>query len=87
MDRRGYRLSDDLFSVHGIGADAIEGLWFPGNDHELIEGEVLSFHPSVIIADESEARTNRFIGMTDNVLVRPNGGVRLTYDSDRIIEV
>ena len=44
---------DAHYSIHGIGTDAIEGLWFPGNDHELVDREVLSFHPSVVITDDS----------------------------------
>jgi Xaa-Pro aminopeptidase len=83
----GYGLSDAHYSIHGIGTDAIEGLWFPGNDRELMEGEVLSFHPSVVFTEEREAQRVRFIGMTDNVLVTANGGVRLTYDSDNIVEL
>ncbi len=87
LKREGYGLSDAHYSIHGIGTDAIEGLWFPGNDHELMDNEVLSFHPSVVITDEAEARRVRFIGMTDNVLVTPSGGVRLTYQSDDIVEL
>ncbi|MFO1060684.1 MAG: M24 family metallopeptidase, partial [Dongiaceae bacterium] len=87
LRRAGYGLSDGHFSLHGIGTDAIEGIWAPGNDGELLDGEVVSFHPSVTFTDEAEARQIRFIGMTDNVLVTPQGGVRLTYDTDRIVEL
>jgi Xaa-Pro aminopeptidase len=83
----GHGLSDILYSMHGIGTDAIEGLWFPGNDQELLDGEVLSFHPSVVIADQAMARRVSFLGMTDNVLVTHAGGVRLTYASDSIVEL
>jgi Xaa-Pro aminopeptidase len=87
VKREGHTLNDVQYSIHGIGTDAIEGVWFPGNDHELLDGEVLSFHPSVVIADEPAARRVGFLGMTDNVLVTPGGGVRLTYASDSIVEL
>jgi len=87
LKREEYGLSEAHYSIHGIGTDAIEGLWFPGNDRELLEGEVMSFHPSVVFKEEREAQRLRFIGMTDNVLVTGNGGVRLTYAFDEIIEL
>ena len=85
LRRAGYGYSDSMYSIHGIGTDAIEGMWFPGNDREFRAGEVLSFHPAVIFADSAEARKQSFLGMTDNVLVTETGGERLTYATDRII--
>jgi Xaa-Pro aminopeptidase len=87
IEKSGYSYSDTNYSIHGIGADAIEGMWYPGNDRELKAGEVLSFHPAVMISDPDEAKQLSFLGMTDNVLVTEEGGVRLTYDADRIIEL
>jgi Xaa-Pro aminopeptidase len=80
----GCRLSPSNYSLHGIGADAIEGMWYPGNDKPLLAGEVVSFHPSLVFDDPKKAERISFLGMTDNVLVTPEGGQRLTYDSDAI---
>ena len=87
IEKSGYSSSDTNYSIHGIGADAIEGMWYPGNDRELKAGEVLSFHPSVMIPDPEAARRLSFLGMTDNVLVTEEGGRRLTYAEDRIVEL
>jgi Xaa-Pro dipeptidase len=83
--KAGYDLSDAGYSLHGIGADAIEGMWIPGNDRILEENEVVSLHPAITFTDEEEARQLRFIGTTDNVLVTAAGGERLTYPADHII--
>ncbi|BCP54008.1 aminopeptidase P family protein [Kaistia sp. 32K] len=80
----GCRLSPSNYSLHGIGADAIEGMCYPGNDKPLLEGEVVSFHPSLVFDDAKKAERISFLGMTDNVLITPEGGLRLTYDSDAI---
>jgi Xaa-Pro aminopeptidase len=87
LKKAGYSYSDTNYSIHGIGADAIEGMWYPGNDRELKANEVLSFHPAILFPDPEEARQLSFLGMTDNVLVTDGGGVRLTYETDRIIEL
>lgn len=78
----GCGISPSNYSIHGIGSDAIEGMWYPGNDKPLLEGEVVSFHPSLTFEDTQKAERLSFLGMTDNVLVTPNGGVRLTYPAD-----
>jgi Xaa-Pro aminopeptidase len=80
----GYGISPSNYSIHGIGADAIEGIWFPGNDKPLLEGEVVSFHPSLTFDDPGKAERLSFLGMTDNVLVTSEGGVRLTYSTDEV---
>jgi Xaa-Pro aminopeptidase len=85
LTQAGYGLSDGGYSIHGIGVDAIEGMWIPGNDRVLEENEVVSLHPGVIFPNEEEALRLRFIGTTDNVLVTKDGGVRLTYPSDQIV--
>jgi Xaa-Pro aminopeptidase len=84
LSANGCRLSPSNYSLHGIGADAIEGMWYPGNDKPLLEGEVVSFHPSLVFDDATKAERISFLGMTDNVLITPEGGRRLTYDSDSI---
>lgn len=85
LTRHGYDLSEGGYGIHGIGTDAIEGMWVPGNDRVLKENEVVSLHPGVTFATEEEARRLRFIGTTDNVLVTPSGGERMTYASDCIV--
>jgi len=87
LRNHGYGLSDAHYSLHGIGLDAIEGMWAPGNERPLRENEVVSFHPAVTFSDENEALGLRFLGMTDNVLVTPSGGQRMTYDHDRMVEL
>lgn len=84
LAKHGCSLSPSNFSLHGIGADAIEGIWYPGNDKTLVEGEVVSFHPSIVFEDAKKAERLSFLGMTDNVLITAEGGVRLTYDTDKI---
>ena len=84
LSPHGLSLSPSNFSLHGIGADAIEGMWFPGNDKSLLEGEVVSFHPSLVFADSKKAERLSFLGMTDNILITREGGQRLTYETDKI---
>jgi Xaa-Pro aminopeptidase len=79
-----YEISPSNYSLHGIGSDAIEGMWYPGNDKPLLEGEVVSFHPSLVFSDPAEAERLSFLGMTDNILVTANGGERLTFPRDDI---
>src|SRR5262249_10552104 len=87
LGRHSYGLSDAHYSIHGIGLDAIEGMWAPGNDRVLFENEVISFHPAITFPSEEEAQRLRFVGMTDNVLVTASGGERLTYDHDHIVQL
>lgn len=84
--KAGSSCSDSNYSIHGIGTNAIEGMWFPGNDREFKRGEVISFHPAVLFPDPEVARPISFLGMTDNILVTDQGGVRLTYESDHIVQ-
>jgi Xaa-Pro aminopeptidase len=85
LAQAGYSLSRAGYALHGIGADAIEGMWIPGNDRVLKENEVVSLDPGITFASEQEARRLLFIGTTDNILVTPAGGERLTYPSDSIV--
>jgi Xaa-Pro aminopeptidase len=81
------RQTNTTYSLHGIGTDAIEGFVFPDDDVTLAENEVVSYHPAIQFADESEALQLRFIGITDNILVTAAGGERLTYTSDVLVEL
>ena len=48
-----------MYSIHGIGTDAIQGVWVPGNDRVLKENEVVNIHPVVHFEDHAEAREVR----------------------------
>jgi Xaa-Pro aminopeptidase len=73
-----------MYSMHGIGTDAIEGVWVPGKDRILRENEVVAIHPLVDFDNEEDAaRLGGYgIGIADSVLVTKEGGVRLTYEID-----
>jgi Xaa-Pro aminopeptidase len=81
------RSSNSTYSLHGIGTDAIEGFVYPDDNVELLENEVVSYHPAIHFPDEEQARRLRFVGITDNVLVTSGGGERLTYTSDVFVEL
>ena len=67
------------FSLHGIGSDAIQGVWVPGQDRELAQDEVVNIHPSVKFKSDAEAAKFGWFGVTDNVRVTPGGGVWMTH--------
>jgi Xaa-Pro aminopeptidase len=69
-----------MFSLHGIGTDAIQGVWVPGKDRELREDEVVNIHPTVQFQSEEEAHKFGWLGITDNVLITTDGGTLLTHD-------
>jgi Xaa-Pro aminopeptidase len=71
-----------MFSLHGIGTDAIQGVWVPGHDRVLRENEVVNIHPTVKFNSEDEARKFGWLGITDNVLITADGGVLMTHDAD-----
>jgi Xaa-Pro aminopeptidase len=79
-----------MFSLHGIGTDAIQGVWVPGHDRVLLENEVVNIHPTVKFRSDDEARKFSWLGITDNVLITTEGGVLMTHDagvSDGFVEV
>ena len=71
-----------MYSIHGIGSDAIYGVWVPGNDRVLVENEIGNIHPVVTFDDHAEAKKFAWLGITDNVLVTPEGGVFMTHEED-----
>ena len=79
--------SGGVYVMHGIGTDSNEGMWVPGNDRDLKEGEVVSVHPYVEIADPREAAAAKYIVVTDNVLVTSARGEQLTYAIPKWIEI
>lgn len=70
-----------MYSLHGIGSDAIQGVWVPGKDRVLAEGEVVNVHPPVRLEDDAAERFG-WLGITDNVVVTANGGEPLTNGAD-----
>lgn len=70
------------FHLHGIGTDAIQGVWVSGNDRPLAENEVVNIHPHRLFATDEEARKFGLFGLTDNILVTPSGGRWMTNDQD-----
>lgn len=71
-----------MFSLHGIGSDAIQGVWVPGNDRVLKEDEVVNIHPTVQFPNEEDRRKFGWLGVTDNVRVTPDGGRFMTHDAE-----
>jgi Xaa-Pro aminopeptidase len=72
----------NMFSLHGIGTDAIQGVWVPGRDRMLREDEVVNIHPTTEFKTEDEARKFGWLGITDNILIKPEGAEFLTHDKD-----
>lgn len=71
-----------MFSLHGIGTDAIQGVWVPGNNRVLKEDEVVNVHPTVQFPDDEQRRKFGWLGVTDNVRVTPEGGRFMTHAAD-----
>jgi Xaa-Pro aminopeptidase len=71
-----------MFSLHGIGSDAIQGVWVPGNDRVLKEDEVVNVHPTVQFPTDEQRRKFGWLGVTDNVRVTPDGGRFMTHDEN-----
>ncbi|WP_199254615.1 M24 family metallopeptidase [Mycolicibacterium mengxianglii] len=68
------------FHLHGIGTDAIQGVWVSGNDRLLIENEVVNIHPHRLFGTPEETAKFGLFGLTDNILVTPGGGRWMTND-------
>jgi Xaa-Pro aminopeptidase len=71
-----------MYHLHGISSDAIHGVWVPGNDRVLKETEIVNIHPVVMFEDHADAQKFAWLGITDNVLVTPQGGVYMTHEED-----
>lgn len=69
-----------MFSLHGIGTDAIQGVWVPGNDRELKESEVVNIHPTVKFSSDEQAEKLAWVGVTENLLVTQGRAELLTHD-------
>jgi Xaa-Pro aminopeptidase len=70
-----------MFSLHGIGTDAIQGVWVPGKDRELRENEVVNLHPTLDFSHEDLGEFG-WLGITDNALITPEGGRLMTLKPD-----
>lgn len=69
------------YTIHGIGSDAIQGMWVPGQDRVLVEDEVVNIHPVIVQPTPEAVATFGSFGITDNALVTPQGGRLLTHDA------
>jgi Xaa-Pro aminopeptidase len=74
--------SHSMYSLHGVGVNAIEGVWVPGNDRVLKDSEVVNIHPPVVFPSRDDARKFAWLGVADNVLVTRHGGVYMTHEPD-----
>jgi Xaa-Pro aminopeptidase len=70
------------FHLHGIGTDAIQGVWVSGNDRVLVENEVVNIHPHRLFSTPEETAKFGLFGITDNILVTHSGGRWMTNDQD-----
>lgn len=68
------------FHLHGIGTDAIQGVWVSGNDRVLLENEVVNIHPHRLFRTPDETAKFGLFGLTDNILVTRSGGRWMTND-------
>lgn len=68
------------FHLHGIGTDAIQGVWVSGNDRVLHDNEVVNIHPHRLFRTPRETAQFGLFGLTDNILVTPRGGRWMTND-------
>jgi Xaa-Pro aminopeptidase len=78
-----YSTPDDKhrsFHLHGIGTDAIQGVWVSGNDRVLMEDEVVNIHPHRLFRTAQETAMFGLFGLTDNIRVTPDGGRWMTND-------
>jgi Xaa-Pro aminopeptidase len=66
------------YTAHGIGLDSLEPPWVPGKERILHENMVINLHPAVKFADRSEGLALGGISIADNILVGPDGGIRMT---------
>lgn len=65
------------YTAHGIGLDAHEAPWFPGNDQELRAGMMMNLHPQVSVADPAARARLGGISISDNILITDAGSTRI----------
>lgn len=68
------------FHLHGIGTDAIQGVWVSGNDRVLLDNEVVNIHPHRLFRTDQETAKFGLFGLTDNIQVTTSGGRWMTND-------
>jgi len=71
-----------MFSLHGIGTDAIQGVWVPGNDRVIAENEVVNIHPTIEFTNHDDLEKFAWLGVTDNAMATSDGGVLMTHAED-----
>ena len=67
--------------------DSLEPPWAPGKERLLRENMVINLHPGIRFADPAEYAKLGSIVIADNVRVTGNGGVRMTDQRDKWIEL
>ena len=75
------------YTAHGIGLDSHEVPWVPGKDREMKTNMVINLHPQITFDDPAEGLAVGGICLSDNVRVTPEGGERLTYDYDDLVDL
>lgn len=66
------------YTAHGIGLDSLEPPWAPGKERTLLENMVVNLHPAIRFADPGQGLALGGISIADNILVGPDGGIRMT---------
>jgi Xaa-Pro aminopeptidase len=75
------------YTAHGIGLDSHEVPWVPGKERVMETNMVINLHPQITFDDPAEALAVGGICVSDNVRVTPDGGERLTYDRDELVDL
>ena len=75
------------YTAHGIGLDSHEPPWIPGKERIMQTDMVINLHPQITFDDPDEALAVGGICVSDNVRVTPNGGERLTYEKDILVDL
>lgn len=73
------------YTAHGIGLDSLEPPWVPGKERLIKENMVINLHPAIRFADPGQGLALGGISIADNVLVGPDGGIRMTDPVDEWI--
>ena len=80
-------LDSVAYTAHGIGLDSHEPPWVPGKDRIMETDMVINLHPQIAFDDPAEGLAVGGICLSDNVRVTPDGGERLTYEEDILVDL
>ena len=75
------------YTAHGIGLDSHEVPWVPGKEREMKTNMVINLHPQITFDDPEEGLAVGGICLSDNIRVTPDGGERLTYERDELVDL